>query len=211
MGEELIQAILNMKEKEAAEIAETRLKGGGDPLQILEDCRKAMAIVGERFEKKEYYLPELIVAGELMKQIANIVKPHLKGTGPATESPGKVVLGTVAGDVHDIGKDIVGSLLDAHKFDVYDLGVDVPAETFVKKVQEVSPQVVGMSGFMTLAFDQMKATVEALRSAGVRDRLKIMIGGAQMDDALTQYIGADAYGPDAATAVELAQNWTGVK
>jgi 5-methyltetrahydrofolate--homocysteine methyltransferase len=119
------------------------------------------------------------------------------------------VLGTVAGDIHDLGKDVVGFMLDISNFEVHDLGVDVPAEKFVQAIQEVNPEVVGLSGFLTLAFDQMRVTIEAIKEAGLRDSVKIMIGGAIMDDSAAQYIGADAYGPDATAAVKLAKSWTG--
>jgi len=211
MGEELIQAILKMEESNAMGIARERLQGGEPPMNILEDCREAMSLVGDRFERKEFYLPELIVAGEILKQLAELVKPHLKGTETREAALGRVVIGTVAGDIHDIGKDIVGTMLEANKFEVHDLGVDVPAEAFAQKVLEVNPQVVGLSGFLTLAYDQMKATVEAITSAGARDRVTIMIGGAQMDDRVTRYVGADAFGQDAKAAVGLAREWTGVK
>jgi methanogenic corrinoid protein MtbC1 len=118
------------------------------------------------------------------------------------------VIGTVAGDIHDIGKDIVIFMLDVNNFEVIDLGVDVPAEKFVEVVRERRPQVVGLSGFLTMAFDQMKVTVEALQAAGLRDSVKVMIGGAIMDDEVSRYVGADAYGADAPAAVRLATGWT---
>ncbi|HEY9595984.1 MAG TPA: cobalamin-dependent protein, partial [Spirochaetia bacterium] len=125
--------------------------------------------------------------------------------GGATK--GKVLIGTVAGDIHDIGKDVVSFMLDVNNFEVTDLGVDVPAEKFVEKIREVKPAVVGMSGFLTMAFDQMKATVAAIKDAGLRDSVKIMIGGAIMDTSVAQYVGADAYGADATAAVKLASGW----
>jgi 5-methyltetrahydrofolate--homocysteine methyltransferase len=120
-----------------------------------------------------------------------------------------VVIGTVEGDIHDIGKDIVAFMLEVNNYQVFDLGVDVPAERFVEKIREVNPEIVGMSGFLTLAFDQMRLTVEAIKEAGLRDKVKIMIGGAPMDEEAAKYIGADAYGEDAAAAVKLANQWTG--
>ena len=120
-----------------------------------------------------------------------------------------MVIGTVKGDIHDIGKDIVAFMLDVNNFEIHDLGVDVPAEKFIEKIKEVKPQIVGLSGFLTLAFDQMKATVEAMQRAGVRDSVKVMIGGAPMDEAVAKYIGADAYGTDASAAVRLAKSWVG--
>ena len=209
MGEKLIEAIVNMEEEHAVKIAKEMLEAGEAPMKILEYCREAISIVGERFEKKEYFLPELIMAGEILKEIAEFVKPHLQEKATEIIPLGKVVIGTVAGDIHDIGKDIVAFMLDVNNFEIHDLGVDVSAETFIEKIKEVQPQIVAMSGFLTLAFDQMKATVEAIKEAGVRDRVKIMIGGAPMDDAVTSYIGADAYRSDASAAVTLAKEWIG--
>ena len=168
-----------------------------------------MAIVGDRFETREYFLPELIIAGEMLKAIGDLVKPKLQADTPQAKPLGKVVIGTVAGDIHDIGKDIVSFMLDVNNFEVHDLGVDVPSEKFVEAIEEVKPEVVGMSGFLTLAFDQMRVTVEAIKEAGLRDSVKIMIGGSMMDESAAQYIGADAYGTDATAAVKLAKSWTG--
>jgi methanogenic corrinoid protein MtbC1 len=209
MGAKLTEAIINMEEDKALTITKARLEAGEAPLKILDDCREAMSIVGDRFEKKECYLPELIMAGEILKAIAEFLKPHLQGTVVKTKHLGKVVIGTVAGDIHDIGKDIVAFMLDVNNFEIHDLGVDVPAESFIAKIKEVNPEIVAMSGFLTLAFNQMKVTVEAIKAAGLRERVKIMIGGAPMDEAVTTYIGADAYRPDASAAVKLAKEWIG--
>jgi 5-methyltetrahydrofolate--homocysteine methyltransferase len=168
-----------------------------------------MAIVGQRYEEKDYFLPELIIAGDMLKAIGDMVKPKLRAQAAHSKPLGKVVLGTVAGDIHDLGKDVVGFMLDVSNFEVHDLGVDVAAEKFVQAIQEIKPEVVGLSGFLTLAFDQMKLTVEAIKEAGLRDSVKIMIGGAIMDDSSAKYVGADAYGADATAAVKLAKSWTG--
>lgn len=209
MSDELVEAIADMRDEEAVELAGRLLDGGTPPLEILEDCRKAMAIVGQRFEDEEYFIPELILAGETLKAISDVVKPRLSGGGDAAKN-GRVVLGTVAGDIHDIGKDIVSFMLDVNGFEVYDLGVDVPVDTFVAKVRELRPEVVALSGFLTLAFDSMKDTVEALEQAGLRDGVKIMIGGGTVDDTVREYAHADAYGETATDAVNLAKAWTGV-
>ena len=147
----------------------------------------------------------------MLTAIGDKVKPLMQSQAAGSNTLGTVVIGTVEGDIHDIGKDIVGFMLDVNGFEVVDLGVDVPAEVFVGKIREVSPQVVALSGFLTLAFDQMKATVEAISDAGLRDSVHVMIGGAIMDDSVRKYIGADAYGADATAAVRLAQGWTGDK
>jgi 5-methyltetrahydrofolate--homocysteine methyltransferase len=209
MKEKLIEAITNMEEEKVLRLTQEMLDVGEAPQTVLDAGREAMALVGDRYEKKEYYLPELILAGEMLKEIAELVKPKLQEMTIKIHPLGKVVIGTVAGDIHDVGKDIVAFMLDVNNFEIHDLGVDVPAETFVKKIKEVQPEIVAMSGFLTLAFDAMKATVEAIKEAGVRESVKIMIGGAPMDDAVTSYIGADAYRPDASAAVTLAKEWIG--
>jgi len=129
--------------------------------------------------------------------------------GPQQKRLGKVVIGTVQGDIHDIAKDIVVFMLDINGFEVIDLGVDVPPQTFIDKVQEVDATILGLSGFLTLAYDPMKATVEALQAAGLGENVKVMIGGGQVDDYACDYAGADAWGPDAMSAVRLAKKWVG--
>jgi len=208
MSKELVNAIADMREEDALALAQEAMKGGTDPLEILAAAREAMDIVGKRFEAGEYFLPELIMAGEMLKQITELVKPELAKL-PQVERKGKVVIGSVAGDIHDIGKNIVTFMLDVNGFDVLDLGVDVSVAKFVDAIREFKPQVVGLSGFLTLAFDSMKDTVKAIEEAGVRDQVKIMIGGGQITDKICAYTGADAYGDDAMEAVSLAQQWIG--
>jgi methanogenic corrinoid protein MtbC1 len=167
-----------------------------------------MALVGKRFETGEYFIPDLMMAGEILKGISDIVKPLLEKEGPAKKK-GKVLIGTVAGDIHDIGTDIVQFMLDVSGYDVLNIGIDVPVPTFVEKIKEFKPAVVGLSGFLTLAFDSMKKTVEAIEEAGLRKDIKIMIGGGQMDDEIRKYVKADAYGKDAMAAVTLCNGWIG--
>ena len=206
MSEKLTDAIVNMKEKEAIEIAKTLIEEGEDPHKILGACKEAMDTVGKRFEKGEYFLPELIMSGEVLKEISEILKPKLTGD-VKTERLGKVIVGTVEGDIHDIGKDIVVFMLDVNGFEVLDLGIDVPVQKFVDAIKDSQATVVGLSGFLTLAFDAMKNTVDAISAAGLRDKVKIMVGGGQIDEEVRQYTGADAYGPDAMSAVSLAKDW----
>ncbi|OGO04736.1 MAG: methionine synthase, partial [Chloroflexi bacterium RBG_13_54_9] len=187
-----------------------RLKAKEDPLKILEDARKGMEIVGKRFASSEYFIPDLVYSGEILKAVTEMVKPKLSKAGEI-KRVGKVVFGTVAGDIHDIGKDIVVFMLDVNGFEVYDLGVDVPAQKFVDKVKETGAPIVGLSGFLTLAFDSMKQTVDAMNAAGLRDKVKVMIGGGQITEEVRQYTGADAYGKDAMEGVSLARKWAGAK
>ena len=206
MSEELTNAVADLKEQEALKLAQDRLDRGDDPQGVLDESRKGMELVGKRFSDGEYFLPELIYSGEIFKAIAEIVKPKLTQTSD-TKRIGKCIIGTVAGDIHDIGKDIVVFMLDISGFEVYDLGVDVPAQQFVDKIKETNAPIVALSGFLTLAFDSMKETVEAIKAAGLRDKVKIMIGGGQIDEEIKKYAGADAYGRDAMTGVELAKGW----
>jgi 5-methyltetrahydrofolate--homocysteine methyltransferase len=206
--EDLVKAIADLEEEEALKITKERLDSGEEPPKILEDSRKAMEIVGKRFANNEYFLPDLVYSGEILKEIGEIVKPKLTGA-VNTNRRGRFLIGTVAGDIHDIGKDIVAFMLDVNGFEVYDLGVDVPPVKFVEKIEEVKPEIVGLSGFLTLAFDSMKETVEAIRAAGLRDKVKIMIGGGQIDDEVRKYAGADAYRPDAVAGALLAKEWLG--
>jgi len=177
-------------------------------MDILDDASAAMAIVGKRFEKCEYFIPDLMMAGEILKGMSDIVNPLMDKEGPAKKK-GKVLIGTVAGDIHDIGTGIVEFMLDVSGYEVMNIGIDVPVPTFVEKVKAFQPVVVGLSGFLTLAFDSMKKNVEAFVEAGIRDDFKIMIGGGQMDDEVRKYVRADAYGKDAVAAVNLCREWIG--
>ena len=209
MSKELIDAITEMREEDVQAITDKLLASGTSPVAILDACREAMAVIGQRFEAGDCFVPELILAGEMLGQVSAKVKPHLQAQAGGQKKLGRVVIGTVEGDIHDIGKDIVTFMLDVNGFDVHDIGVDVPADKFVQEVKSFQPQVVGLSGFLTLAYDPMKNTVQALKDAGLRDKVKIMIGGGQIDDQIRQYTGADAYGKDAMAAVALAKSWVG--
>lgn len=206
MTEELTKAIAELDENEALRLTREKLDGNEDPQLILEESRKGMEIIGQRFSDGTYFLPELIYSAEILKEITEIVKPKLQGE-VQTERLGKCIIGTVAGDIHDIGKDIVVFMLDVNGFEVYDLGVDVPPQTFVEKIKETGAPIVGLSGFLTLAFDSMKETVDAIKAAGLRDKVNIMIGGGQIDDEIRKYADADAFGLDAMAAVSLAKQW----
>ncbi len=206
MAGDLVNLLADLKEQEALKVVKERLAKGDDALKILEDARGGMEIVGSRFASSQYFIPDLVYSGEILKAVSELVKPKLtKEAGP--KKLGKIVFGTVAGDIHDIGKDIVVFMLDVNGFEVHDLGVDVPVQKFVDKIKETGAPVVGLSGFLTLAFDSMKQTIEAMKSAGLRDKVKVMIGGGQMSEEVRKYTGADAYGKDAMAGVSLAQKW----
>ncbi len=207
MSDELIHAIAEMEDEEAVRLAKELLAQGVDPVSILTDCRAAMEIVGKRFETGEYFISELILAGEILKSISAEVKPLIKQE-VSGKKQARILIGTVKGDIHDIAKDIVTFMLDVNGFEVKDLGIDVPVETFVAEVKSWQPDIVALSGFLTLAYTSMKDTVEAIERAGLRGKVKIMVGGGTVDAAVCAYAKADGWGTDAMTAVSLAKQWS---
>ena len=209
---QLMDWLADMNEDDAIALARKMLlEEGANPLRVLELCRNAMDIVGKRFERGEYFLPELVLAGEMLENIGAIAKPLIKqAPGGEPKKLAKILIGTVHGDLHDIGKNIVTFMLDINGFDVKDIGIDVPVTTFIDEINQFQPDVVGLSGFLTLAFDSMKETIEAIQNAGLRQKLKIMIGGGQVDETVRNYTGADAFGTNAIDAVTLCKNWMGV-
>ncbi len=199
--DKIVEAIIELDELVALELADEMIKSGTNPVEILERCREGMSIVGKKFESGDFFLSEMIMAAEIFNQIMNIVKPHLKST--ISESKGKIVIGTVEGDVHDIGKNIVIALLEAEGFEIIDLGVDVPPATFVEVIREHEPDIVGMSSLLTVALETTKQTIEAITEAGLRDKVKIIIGGGRIDAHATEYIKPDASTDNAALGVML--------
>lgn len=208
----LVEWLADMKEEEALALAKRMLlEEGKNPIRVLELCRVAMEVVGKRFEEGEYFLPELVLAGEMLDRIGAIAKPLIKqGEGGVTEKLGKVLIGTVHGDLHDIGKNIVCFMLDINGFDVKDIGVDVPVKRFIDEIEAYRPDVVGLSGFLTLAFESMKETIQAFERAGMRRHFKVMIGGGQIDETVRAFTGADAFGVNAVEAVHLCRTWMAV-
>jgi 5-methyltetrahydrofolate--homocysteine methyltransferase len=209
---QLVDWLADMNEEDAVALSNKMLlEDKKDPMRVLDLCRAAMDIVGKRFEEGEYFLPELVLAGEMLDNIGSVAKPLIKqGEGGEAKKLGKVLIGTVHGDLHDIGKNIVSFMLDINGFDVKDIGIDVPVKTFIEEINAYQPDVVGLSGFLTLAFDSMKETITAFDQAGMRDKFKVMIGGGQIDETVRAYTGADAFGVNAVEAVNLCRNWTGV-
>lgn len=210
---QLVDWLADMNEDDALSLAKKMLfEDGVNPLRVLELCRAAMDIVGKRFEEGEYFLPELVLAGEMLETIGAIAKPLIKEAGgEQAKKLGKVLIGTVHGDLHDIGKNIVCFMLDINGFEVKDIGIDVPVRNFIEEIDAFQPDIVGLSGFLTLAFDSMKETIEAFEKAGMRDKFKfkVMIGGGQIDETVRAYTGADAFGVNAVEAVNLCRNWMG--
>jgi methanogenic corrinoid protein MtbC1 len=207
--QQLVEWLADMDEDNAIALSNKMLlEDKKNPMRVLDLCRAAMDIVGKRFEEGEYFLPELVLAGEMLDNIGKVAKPLIKlGDGGEAKKHGKVLIGTVHGDLHDIGKNIVSFMLDINGFDVKDIGIDVPVQKFIDEIKAYQPDVVGLSGFLTLAFDSMKETVAAFQGAGLRDNFKIMIGGGQIDDTVRAYTGADAFGVNAVEAVHLCRQW----
>ena len=216
MSEEFVQALADLEEERAIEMANERLDSGEDPMDVLDDLKKGMAIVGDRYDAEEYFIPDLMYAGDIIDQISELLQEEMEME--EGEKLGTIVLGTVKDDIHDIGKDLVFFMFDLNGFDVVDLGVDVPPETFVEAVEENDPEIIALSGFLTAAFDSMKETVEAFEEAGlveeydedgIRDGTKVMIGGGQITDDVRNYVRADGYETDAPSGVRLAKEWLG--
>jgi 5-methyltetrahydrofolate--homocysteine methyltransferase len=202
-------AVLIAELEEDKTLAEVRkaLDEGTDPFSLVEALREGMSVVGNRYEAKEYFLPDLILSAEIFKQSIALIEPHLKNESAL--SKGIVVIGTVQGDIHDIGKNIVATVLRCAGYEVHDLGVDVAPQAFVDKTRETKAGLVAMSGLLTLAFDSMKNTVDALAEAGLRNEVKVIIGGGPVNETVVKYSGADAYGRNPSEAVRLAEQFLG--
>jgi len=200
MDEELSTKVVELKRDEVVELVRNKLDRGEDPLAILDECRKGMTIVGERFQAGDYYLAELMLSAEVFKSAVAILDPYL--TNARSEgTPGRIVLGTPRGDIHDLGKNILATLLKAHGFEVHDIGVDVAPETILKEVKEKQPDFVGFSALITVAFDSMKETVDLFEQEGIRDKFKLMVGGGVTNNDVKAYIGADFQSTDATEGV----------
>ncbi len=204
---ELYDAILTGNAKKAEEIAKAVLEAKVDPSEIVQKHMiPAMDEVGKRFESNEYFVPELLIAARAMKTALELITPHLVAAG--VEPAGRVVIGTVQGDLHDIGKNLVASMLEGGGFQVVDLGVDVPPEKFVEAVREKGGTILALSALLTTTMTMMKTVIEALQKAGIRDATKVIIGGAPITQQYADEIGADGYSDNASAAVAVARELT---
>ena len=210
MSEELAMALVELKRDQVFETVKDKADKGGDPLEILEECRRGMTIVGERFQSGEFYLAEMMLAAEIFKGVVTILNPHMEKVRPP-KPLARVVLATLKGDIHDLGKDILATLLRAQGFEVHDLGVDVPPAVVVEKVKEVNPEFVGFSALITSAFASMKEASELLVESGLRDRCKLMVGGGVTTPTVKEHIGADFQTLDAMEGVNYCLNEIGGK
>lgn len=208
MAVDLAKAVENLQKDEVLGEVQRRIESGDDVLKILEECRNGMTIVGEKFQSGEAFLAELMLSGEIFKETLNILKPHMTQEG-SNDKKGTVVMATLQGDIHDLGKDIVVTLLKARGFEVYNLGVDVPPQVLVDKVKEVNPDFVGFSSLLTPNIKVMKQTVEMLVEEGLRDGLKVMIGGGITTENARQFVGADFQTLDANDGVNYCVKMAG--
>jgi len=200
----LYDAVVTGDAKASQAITQQALAGGVDPLQLVNEYMvPAMDEVGRRFEANEYFVPELLIAARAMKASLDIIRPLLTARGD--QPAGRVAIGTVKGDLHDIGKNLVGSLLEGGGFEVIDLGVNVPPEKFIATVREKGANIIAMSALLTTTMPAMKTTIEALKQAGVREQVKVLIGGAPITQKYADEIGADGYSENAVGAVALAK------
>ena len=208
MPQGLITALVELKRDEVLAAVQSGINKGDSPIQILDECRQGMAIVGDRFQKGDYFLAELMLSADLFKKATAILEPHLAGARLAAPV-GKVVLATLRGDIHDLGKNIVATLLQAQGFEVHDLGVDVPPSVAVERIREIRPEFVGFSALITTAFASMKEASEMLQKEGLRDSLRLMIGGGVTTPLVKDYVGADFQTIDAMEGVDYCMNVVG--
>jgi len=206
----LIQAMSDLDEdvlNKAIDEVLSKDDNAAEVQEIVKACQQGMTLVGERYDSGEYFIGDLVFAGEVLQNVMDKLKPAL-GTGSSAKG-GKVVLATVFGDLHDIGKNIFRSMVEAAGFEVIDLGINVPVNQIVDKVKEVNPDIVGLSGVLTLALDSMKETVHGLAEAGLRNSVKVIIGGVPVNEVVCKSIGADGFSTNAAEGVKICQRWVG--
>ncbi len=202
----LFDAVLNGDQKTAVAVTQEALAEGCDPMELITKYMvPAMDEVGRRFECEEYFVPELLLSARAMKGSLELLRPLLASSG--AQPAGRVVIGTVKGDLHDIGKNLVASMLEGGGFEVIDLGADVPPERFIEAVREKNARIVALSALLTVTMPSMRKTIDALKDAGVRDQVKVMVGGAPVTPQFAEEIGADAYGENATAAVALARKF----
>lgn len=203
--------VANLEEGPTLEAVRQQLDAGEEPKAILDALNNGMNIVGEKFAVREYFLSELIMATEIFKEAMEILEPFLMEKGESREVIGSIVIGTVQGDLHDIGKNIFVELARNAGFLVNDLGIDVPPRTFVEQVRKDNADIVGLSGILTMALQPMSETVKLLQEAGLRDKVKVIIGGAAVDGHWRERVGADACTDDAYEGLKMVQAFMGVQ
>jgi corrinoid protein of di/trimethylamine methyltransferase len=204
--QKLQDAVIQGNQTNAVALAKESVEAGIDPAHAYEQgLRLGITVVGEKFASGEFYLPDLVIAADTMKAAGEILEAEIERTGGHRELIGKVVLGTVEGDLHDIGKTIVGTMLSTNGFEVIDLGVNVSKDAFIEAVKEHQPNMVGMSSLLTITAKQLDEVISALKEGGLRDSVKVIVGGGAVTDEYTAEIGADGYGQDAEVGVRIAK------
>jgi len=205
MSENIAVLLAEIKEEETLQGVRSALSEGVEPLAIIESLREGMAVVGEKFEAREYFLPDLIMSSEIFKQAVALIEPHFEEN--AVESKGSIVVGTVQGDIHDIGKNLVATMLRCTGYEVHDVGADVPPQAFVDKTRDTGATLLAVSALLTTSFESIKNTVDALVEAGLREKVKVIIGGGPVNQKVVDYAGADAFGLNPTEAIRLAERF----
>ncbi len=202
MSSRLTKNLIELERDLVLSEVKERLNQGDDPMKIFEESKQGMELVGEKYKSKEYFLAELMLSGDLFKEIMELIEPQLGEIKTEGNFKGKIILATIQGDIHDLGKDILATLLEIEDFEVYNLGVDVNPDIIVEKVKEIQPDFLGFSSLLTITFDPMKEVIDKLKEAGFRDKLKIMVGGGITTPLVKDYIGADFQTIDAMEGVQ---------
>ncbi|MHA1256259.1 MAG: cobalamin B12-binding domain-containing protein [Promethearchaeota archaeon] len=210
MDKELFDSFVDLQEDKVLNIVKEKIESGEDAFSIAETCKKALIKIGDLFSRKEYFLSELVMSGEIFREVMEMLEPKLVGDENEGKKIGKIVIGTVKGDIHDLGKNIMIGTLKGNGFEVYDLGVDVPPKKFVENVREIEPDILGMSCIISVGWDSLKETVDALKRAGLRDKVKIILGGGGVDEEVAKFAGADAVVKDAIEGVEQCKRWVSI-
>lgn len=207
MKDSLFDAFVELREDDTLNFIKDMLKSGEDPNHIAEICKQALVKIGDLFARKEYFLSELVMSGEIFKEVMALLEQKMQIGDIPGKKIGKVLIGTIKGDIHDLGKNIVKNSLKGNGFEVYDIGVDVSPDVFVEKVKEIEPDILGMSCLISIGWGALKDTIDALKEAGIRDKVKIILGGGGVDDEVANYAGADAAVKDAIKGVEQCKRW----
>jgi len=208
LSKALAEALANFKRDYVLETVKHRLENGEDPMRLVQELQKGMSLVGEKFDKGDYFLSELMMSADLFARAMKLVEPRLEKT--AQEAVGKIVMGTPKGDIHDIGKNIFSTVAKGAGFEVHDLGVDVPVERFLEAIEEIEPQILGFSVLITTAFEPMKEVVDSLVEKGLRERIKVIVGGGVTTETVLRYVGADGQTIDALEGLKLCKKFVGL-
>ncbi len=206
----IARSLVECEPDETEALTKQALTTGVEPLVIInEGLVPGMEIVGQKFQSGEYFLPQMVIAANAMQQAMELLEPELQARQQVSESAGTVVIGTVKGDIHEIGKSLVATMMSAHGFRVHDVGVDVDVETFVHKVKETGANLVGLSALLTTTMTAQRKVIQALEEAGIRDQVKVLVGGAPVTQEWAETIGADGYAEDVVGAVDLSKRLIG--